>query len=469
MPRAYDAKPPWLLGNRGGRASLPEAPRAVNAASRFASVRHMAALPDPLPIATRGPLAACVRVPGSKSLTNRALLVAALARGTSRLRGALESDDTEVMLRALARLGCAVDARGDVWHVEGRDGHLAKPAETLDTGNSGTTARFLTAAATLADGPVRIDGDARMRERPISDLVDALTALGARCAVEGQRGCPPVRVEGGGLPGGSATIDARRSSQYVSAILLAAPYARRDVRLRAEGGVVVSRPYVDLTLRLMRDFGAHAEWSAPDALFVEAGRTYRGRDYAIEADASAAAYPFCAAAIAGGRVRVEGIAADSLQPDFRLLDLLGRMGCRVLRGPDFAEVSGPADGLRAIDVDMNDLPDAALALAVVALFARGTTHIRNVANLRIKESDRLAALETELRRLGADARADADSLSVTPGPLHGARIRTYGDHRMAMAFALAGLRVPGVAIQDPGCVAKTWPGYFSMLEALREN
>ena len=200
-------------------------------------------------------------------------------------------------------------------------------------------------------------------------------------------------------------------------------------------------------------------------LRVAAGRTYRGRDYPIEADASAAAYPFCAAAIAGGRVRVEGIAPDSLQPDYRLLGILEKMGCRVVRGSDWVEVEGP-QRLLPVDVDMNDLPDAALALAVVALFADGPSHIRNVPNLRIKETDRLAALEAELRRLGADARAGADDLRIAPGPLRGACIRTYDDHRMAMSFALAGLRVPGVAIQDPGCVSKTWPEYFEMLERL---
>lgn len=427
----------------------------------------MAALPDPLPIATRGPLAACVRVPGSKSITNRALLVAALARGGSRLSGALESDDTRAMRLCLERLGCSVGVRGDVFEVQGRNGQLAASPTPLDVGGSGTTARFLCAAAALADGPVVIDGDGRMRERPIADLVAALTVLGARCEVLGARGCPPVRVAGGGLAGGTARIDARRSSQYVSAILLAAPYARADVTLVAESGRVVSRPYVDLTLSVMRAFGAEAGWSGRDALRVTAGRTYAARDYAIEPDASAAAYPFCAAAIAGGRVRVEGIAPDSLQSDFRLLDVLERMGCRVRRGADYAEVEGPPGGLCAVDVDMNDLPDAALALAVVALFAKGTTRIRNVANLRIKESDRLAAAECELRRLGADACADADSLAITPRALRGAEIHTYADHRMAMAFALAGLRIPGVAIRDPGCVAKTWPGYFSMLEALR--
>jgi 3-phosphoshikimate 1-carboxyvinyltransferase len=223
---------------------------------------------------------------------------------------------------------------------------------------------------------------------------------------------------------------------------------------------------VELTLQVMRAFGAEADWNAAGGLSVRAGRRYRGRGFAVEPDASSAAYPFCAAAIAGGRVRVEGIPPDSVQADFGLLEILERMGCRIRRGADFAEVEGPSGPLRGIDLDMNDLPDAVLALAVAALFAEGETRIRNVANLRIKETDRLAALETELRKLGADARTTEDSLTVTPGPPRGAEIETYDDHRMAMAFALAGLRIPGVVIRDPSCVSKTWPEYFSVLERL---
>ncbi len=423
-------------------------------------------LPDPLRIEPRGPLDARVRVPGSKSVTNRALLVAALADGASELSGALASDDTDVMVASLAALGCSIDASGEPWRVPGVAAHLRAPEAPLFAGNSGTTARFLTAAACLADGPVTIDGNARMRERPIDDLTRALEQLGAECRILGARGCPPVRIAGGGLRGGEATIDARRSSQYVSAVLLAAPYAQRDVTLRFAGGELVSRPYVDLTLDVMRAFGASADWDGSDALRVRAGTPYSGRRYAIEADASSAAYPLCAAAIAGGRVRVEGLDPKTRQPDVGILDLLERMGCRAVRGEDWAEVHGPAARLVGIDADMNALPDAVLALAVVAAFAEGPTRIRNVANLRIKETDRLAALETELRKLGAHAVATADSLAIEPAPLRAAEIDTYDDHRMAMAFALAGLRQPGIAIRDPGCVSKTWPDYFGMLARL---
>ena len=426
----------------------------------------MSALPDPLEIAPRGPLDARARVPGSKSVTNRALLAAALADGPGRLLGALDSDDTRVMRDALRALGCPVEVTAEAWHVTGRGGRLSSPSEPLFAGNSGTTARFLTAAACLADGPVRIDGTPRMRERPIEDLTRALAQLGGRCRIEGEAGCPPVLVEGGGLRGGEARIDARQSSQYVSAVLLAAPYADRDVTLHFEGGVAVSRPYIDLTLDLMGDFGASAGWCGAASLKVNAGRPYRARDYPVEADASSAAYPLCAAAIAGGRVRVDGLDPRTRQPDIGILERLEQMGCRVEIGADWVAVSAPAGPLRGIDTDMNDLPDAVLALAVVALFAEGPTRIRSVANLRIKETDRLAALETELRKLGAGAHADADSLTIEPGPLRAAEIDTYDDHRMAMAFALAGLRQPGVRIRDPGCVSKTWPGYFDWLGEL---
>jgi 3-phosphoshikimate 1-carboxyvinyltransferase len=223
---------------------------------------------------------------------------------------------------------------------------------------------------------------------------------------------------------------------------------------------------VELTLQVMRAFGAQADWISPSALRVKAGRGYQGRVYAIEPDASAAVYPFCAAAITGGRARVEGIPADSIQADAKVLDVLAAMGCEVRHGTGYTEVRGPVGRLRGVDVDMNELPDAALAVAVTAIFAGGPTHLRNIGNLRIKETDRLHALETELRKLGANATASPDALAVEPARLHGAEIETYDDHRMAMSFALAGLRIPGVTIRDPACVRKTWPGYFEMLEGL---
>lgn len=416
----------------------------------------------------RGPVSGRIRVPGSKSLTNRALVAAALAPGESLLSGPLDSDDTRVMRHCLRALGAGIDdSDPGAWQVRGTGGQLRPPPEPLFVGNSGTTARFLTAAATHASGPVVLDGSPRMRERPIRDLVDALARLGGRASVLGRAGCPPVRVEGGGLAGGRTEIDASRSSQFVSAVLLAAPLARGDVELALREGVLVSRPYVDLTLECMRRFGAEGGWAAEGTLLrVRGGTGYRPTRYAVEGDASAATYPMAAAAITGGRVRVEGVPGDSLQPDLRFAEVLERMGCEVVRAPEHLEVAGPRGPLRPVDADLNEFPDAALTLAVVAAFASGPSRIRNVANLRIKETDRLAALERELRRLGARARALPDALEIEPAPLHGAEIETYDDHRMAMSFALAGLRVPGVVIRDPGCVSKTWPDYFDALARL---
>jgi len=426
--------------------------------------------PTALAIEPRGPLDVTVRVPGSKSITNRALIAAALADGESHLIGGLESEDTLVMRKSLAAMGVHVDSRHDPWLVAGRGGELRPPAQPLQTANSGTSARFLTAVATLAEGEVTVDGGPRMRQRPIHDLVDALVALGARAETLGEKGCPPVRVFGGGLPGGEIEIDARLSSQYVSAVLLAAPYADSDVTLHFVDDVLVSRPYVDLTLDVMQAFGAEADWAdtpGREGVRVRAGVHYRPRRYAVEPDASAATYPFCAAAIAGGRVRIDGIPDRSHQSDFGILGLLERMGCKVTREGQSVTVEGPPKGLKSLgEVDMNHMSDAALTYAVLCLFADGPTTITNIAHVRVKETDRLAALETELRRLGARAEASESSLRIRPGPLHGAEIETYDDHRMAMAFSLAGLRVPGVVIKDPECVGKTWPNYFEVLRHL---
>lgn len=422
-------------------------------------------LSDPLPIHPRGPLRGQIRPPGSRSITNRALVAAALADGTSWLEGASESDDTLAMARGLEALGATVRLGPESWAVEGRAGKLTA-AGKLDVGASGTTARFLTAVATLADGPSLLDGAPRMRARPIQELVTALAALGAPVEILGTEGCPPVRIAGGGLPGGRASIDARRSSQFVSGLLLAAPCADQDVELTLAEGQLVSRPFVELTLEVMRAFGAEVEWRG-DATLAVAARGYRTSRFRIEPDAQSAVYLFCAAAIAGGEVTVLGIPDHSRQTDLRLLEVLETMGCVVERLPDAIVVRrAPDQPLRGTEVDGNAFPDAILALAVVALFAEGPTTITGLGHLPLKETDRLAALRTELRRLGAGAEIGADWLRVDPGPLHGATIDTYDDHRMAMSFALAGLRVPGVEIRDPGCVAKTWPDFFAALGSL---
>jgi 3-phosphoshikimate 1-carboxyvinyltransferase len=283
---------------------------------------------------------------------------------------------------------------------------------------------------------------------------------------ESSGGCPPVACNGGRFAGGEATVDASRSSQYVSAVLQVAPYAEQDVMLRLKDGVLVSKPYVDVTLAVMREFGAEVGFVDSATLRVSNAKQYRGRAYTIEPDASTAAYFFAAAALSGGRVRVLDLPGHSAQADMKMLGVLERMGATVDRAAGYVEVRGPAAGLAGVDVDMNDMPDAVLALAVTAAFAQGETLIRNVANLRIKETDRLQALETELRRLGADAKAGPDWLRIRPGELRAARIATYDDHRMAMSFALAGLKVSGIVIEDPACVSKSWPEYFETFQTL---
>ena len=423
--------------------------------------------PERMAIRPKGPVDGTIRLPGSKSITNRALLCATLAGGTSTLTGALRAEDTQVMIECLQCLGGSFSVEEDSIRVVGTGGRLRASKGRIDAGASGTTARFLTAAVTLADGPSVVDGTPRMRRRPIGELVAALRALGADVEAAGAGEYPPVRVGGGGLPGGHAVIDARRSSQFVSAVALAAPYADRDVSLDFLDGVLVSRPYVESTAAVMNAFGAHIELAAT-GLEVQRGG-YQPRTFPIEPDASAAAYPLVAAAITGGKVRVPGFASESRQADLGILDVLTAMGCRVTRADSVLTLEGPPEGLRGVVVDMGSMPDAVLAVAVAAAFASGPTRITNIANLRIKESDRLAALETELRKLGAHTEAGSDWLTVRSRAVLGAEIETYDDHRMAMAFSLAGLVLPGVVIRDPACVAKTWPGFFEDMEGLWPN
>ncbi len=432
-----------------------------------------------------------VRVPGSKSLTQRALILSALARGRSTLDGALDSEDSRHLRVALRRLGVGVRLAGSSWSVRGTGGAWRSVRAPLRVGNAGTAMRFLTALVGLGNGRYVLDGTPRMRRRPIGDLIEALNQLGVAARCLGRRGCPPVEVRGSGsIPGGEARLCGTISSQYLSALLMVAPLAERPVTLRVPGRLV-SAPYVDLTLGIMRAFGArvgatrrrrsaspvaqpgHARRGCGDAPGTErifrtpAAQHYSPRRYRIEGDASSATYFLAAAAITGGRVRVANLPAGSLQADARFLELLRRMGCRVHRGRLGLEARGPADGaLRGLDVDMEQMPDAVPTLAAVALFARTASRIRGAAHLRVKESDRLRALAREIARLGGTCRETSDGLIIQPRPLRPALVRTYEDHRMAMSFALVGLRVPGVRILDPGCVRKSFPGYFRALFSL---
>ncbi len=414
-----------------------------------------------------GPVRATVRVPGSKSLTNRALVVAALAHGESTLTGALDSDDTRVMVEGLGKLGVRVahDREAATIRVQGRGGPPRVESVEIDAANSGTTLRFLTALAASGRGKVRLDGTPRMRQRPVADLLLALNGLGADARSEAGDGCPPVVVRSSGLDGGVVPIRGDVSSQFLSGLLMVLPTAAGPTSVEVEGPLV-SKPYVAMTLGLMGAFGVPAARHGDRRFNVEPTR-YRGRPYAIEPDASAASYFFGAAAICGGSVTAEGLGKSSLQGDLGFVDVLEFMGCRVDRKAGSTTVT--ADGpLIGVDVDMNAISDTVMTLAVVSLFAQGITRIGNVGHIRHKETDRLAAVATELRKLGATVEERPDGLLIVPPDrVTPARIATYDDHRMAMAFAPAGLKVPGVVIEDPGCVSKTYPGFWDDLARLR--
>jgi 3-phosphoshikimate 1-carboxyvinyltransferase len=409
------------------------------------------------------PIIATVRPPGSKSITNRALVCAALADGVSTLTGALDSEDTRVMIDGLERLGISVERRdnGHTLVVQGSGGEIPALEAELFCANSGTTIRFLTALVTLGHGRFRLDGIERMRNRPIGDLLEALNQLGARATSENADGCPPVIVHANGLPGGVATVRGDISSQFLSGILLAAPSADMPVELAVDG-VLVSQPYVRMTIEVMRAFGVEVDAGHEfDRFRITAPTCFQAREYAIEPDASAASYFWAAAAITGGRVTIDGLSTASLQGDVEFVECVEQMGCHVERGTNSITVVGKK--LRGIDVDMNAISDTVQTLAVVALFADGPTTIRNVGHMRHKETDRIAALATELRKLGAEVTQRDDGLTIEAGPQHGAEIDTYNDHRMAMSFALAGLRIPGVSIKNPSCVGKTYPAFFDDL------
>lgn len=413
-----------------------------------------------------------MRVPGSKSITNRALVLAALTASASQdtlLQGSLQSEDTEVMVECLTRLGFLVQTDWSTSSIRIRrpDGSTIVPnsAGDLFIANSGTSMRFLTALTALGHGRFRLDGVPRMRKRPIDDLVDALNQLGVRAVSEQGNGCPPVLIETNGLAGGMVRIKGGTSSQFLSGLLMAAPFARGDVLIEIDGPLV-SVPYVAMTVRMMRHFGLVIEAEGSRRFRVPAPQAPRAIEpYAIEPDASAASYFFGAAAIAGGEVTVADLPSDSLQGDVRFVDVLEQMGCHVERTDQGITIRGGV--LRGIDVDMNDISDTVMTLAAVACFAEGPTTIRNVAHIRHKETDRLAALTTELRRLGAGVVECADGLTITPALLRGAVVQTYHDHRMAMSLALIGLKVSGVVIDNPACVAKTYPRFFDDLERLR--
>lgn len=410
---------------------------------------------------------ATVTVPGSKSITQRALIAAALADGSSTLLTPLASEDTAYTSAALKAMGIDIIPAGDRWTVHGTGGRINTPDREIFLGNNGTATRFLTSVAALGHGIFTIAGEKRMEERPIAPLMQALTGWGVNIASIKGTGCPPLRIAADGITGGSTTLPAGKSSQYLSSLLLVAPYARHKAVLTVEGEVP-SRPYVTMTLAVMRSFGIMVE--ANDSLnhFEISPGCYQPQTYQVEGDASSASYFFAAAAITGGTVTVRNVPEVSLQGDTALVKMLEKMGCQVTYGNGIT-VTGPKE-LRGIEVDMGDCPDVAPTLAVVASRARGRTVINNIAHLRIKECDRINAMATELSKLGAGVAEKEDALIIEgldpEAPMQGADIETYNDHRIAMCFGVAGLVVPGIRITNERCVAKSFPDFWERFALL---
>jgi 3-phosphoshikimate 1-carboxyvinyltransferase len=409
-----------------------------------------------------GPLDATATPPGSKSETNRALVCAALAEGTSTIRRALLADDTEAMVSCLRGLGIDIARSGDTVVVQGCAGRVRPAGTPLDARLSGTTARFLAPVAALGPDPVELTGDDGLRARPMGDLVEALRTIGAGVDELGSPGHLPLRFGDPPLRGGRVDLPGDTSSQFLSGLLLAGPLMPAGLEV-STSTPLVSVPYVELTLDVMERFGAVVEGTPATVLSV-ARSGYRACDLQIEADASAASYFMAAPVIAGGRVRVSGVGSDSRQGDAVFADVLRSMGAAVTQGPDWTEVS--SGGLNGVDVDLRDASDIAQTLAVVAAVASGRTRVRGIGFIRAKETDRISAVVRELRRVGIDAVEEEDGFTVEGGRPHGAVVRTYGDHRMAMSFALLSLCTPGIVIEDPDCVDKTYPDYFAQLASL---
>jgi len=412
------------------------------------------------------PLNATVSVPGSKSLTNRALLIAALANGTTKITNALFSDDSKYFANALSTLGFDVqlDEANHEMTVMGLGGIIPAKKAELFIGNAGTAARFLSAFLTLGNGEYILDGEPRMRERPIRDLIAALNQLGVE--MESTNNCPPVEIFAKGLHGGKTKIAGNISSQFLSALLMVAPHAQSSIEIELTTELN-SKPYVDMTISIMKDFGVEIERDEYSRFRIHPSSYSPITDYPIEPDASAASYFFAAPAICGGAVKVENISRNSIQGDIAFLDVLQRMGCTVEETDNCILVTGCSE-FHGVDVDMCDIPDTAQTLAAVAPFAASPTRIRNIASARVKETDRVSATCTELKRLGVQVEEHEDGMTIYPcSTFKRSNVETYNDHRMAMAFSLIGLRFDGVMIENPSCVSKTFPNFFEVLAQLQ--
>ena len=401
-----------------------------------------------------------VSVPGSKSLTQRALIAAALAEGNSFIRHALVAEDTLHLISGLKALGTGIESTAGGYLVRGTAGVLKNNGKEIFLGYNGTALRFLTAMVCLGRGKYVLTGEKRLCERPVGALVGALQSMGVDISC--RNNCPPVEIMANGLTGGKITLKDIESSQYVSALLLCAPYTAKGIELKLQGDIV-SAPYIDLTISVMKDFGANIYKTGKNQYSVNAGSLYSGREYCVEGDASSASYFFLAAALLKKVIRVSGISRHCKQGDIRLLDILEELGCKVLVGDDWVEVAGADLAEGNFTFDLNNMPDMVPTLAILAAFRKGRTSITNVTHLRIKESNRLAAMVTELNRIGIEAEELPDGLMIKGGKPAAANIQTYNDHRIAMSFAIAGLAVPGIEISDRKCVDKSFPDFWKVL------
>jgi len=404
-----------------------------------------------------------VIVPGSKSYTHRILIAAALSDGICTITNGLKSEDTLLTLSALKQMGIGIDVMDDQFVVYGAKGRLKSRIDPVYLGNSGTSMRLLTAVAALGQGRYTLTGTKRMQERPIQDLLDGLVQMGVFARSMDNTGCPPVEVEGGRLSGGAVSLKCGVSSQFLSALLLIAPHTRDGVEINIIEGPV-SKPYVDMTIDVMEEFGVRIQRDDYLRFAVAGGQTYRAGSYDVEPDCSQAGYFWAAAAITGSKIKVKGTTLNTRQGDVRFTQILERMGCTINHERDGISVTGGL--LSAITVDMGDMPDMVPTLAVVAAFAQGTTQIENVAHLKAKESDRLGSVAHELSKMGIEASCSDTGMKIRGGNPKGAHIDTYGDHRMAMSFALAGLNVPGIVIKNEGCVEKSFPNFWRVFEGL---
>ena len=411
---------------------------------------------------------ATVSVPGSKSYTQRALIIAALAEGRSVLQNALIAEDTGYVIEALRSLGSDIEIEDEDMTINGTSGNLKNPGEEIYVGNNGTAMRLLTGVVTLGRGPFTLTGSPRLCQRPIKPLLDALISMGVDARSKGNNGYPPVVVHANGLRGGKVTFTDIGSSQYISAMLICSPFAENDTVIEAEG-TVPSLPYVDMTVDAMKAFGVKVKTETPLRYVVKSGQQYTGTSYSIEGDCSSASYFFLAAALCKGRVRVQHINPKTLQGDIGLLTIMEKLGCIVMKGKDWIEVVGGQLTPGEFTFDLGNMPDMVPTLAVLSAVRPGRTTITDVPHLRIKESNRLAALAAELQKIGVRAEEKDDGLVIEGSSPHGAEIETYNDHRIAMSFAVLGLAIPGIRINNEGCVEKSFPGFWGELKKLYDR